>query len=91
MASVGALLDHLLRNRASSDLDDEGMTGLEIRDIEILALWVFPALYIFKPNDHLSGTKSCKSMRMHLCQYIHDISKRMDIQGITQIPPGIRK
>ncbi|TCD61354.1 MutS protein msh5 [Steccherinum ochraceum] len=38
MGSVGALLDHLARIRAVGELDDEGIGGLEIRDIECLAL-----------------------------------------------------
>ena len=42
MASVGALLDHILRDRALGDLDDEGMAGLDIREIQILSLWDFP-------------------------------------------------
>ncbi|KIK69506.1 hypothetical protein GYMLUDRAFT_66815 [Collybiopsis luxurians FD-317 M1] len=38
MASVGALLDYLVRVRAVDDLEDEGIRGLEVRDIECLAL-----------------------------------------------------
>ena len=38
MGSIGALLDHLLRERALSDLDDEGIEGLDVKDIEILSL-----------------------------------------------------
>ncbi|KAK7056880.1 hypothetical protein VNI00_002597 [Paramarasmius palmivorus] len=38
MASVGALLDHLLRERAMNDLEDEGIQGLEVRAIEALSL-----------------------------------------------------
>ncbi|KAJ7819398.1 DNA mismatch repair protein MutS [Mycena olivaceomarginata] len=38
VASIGALLDHLVRERAVNDLEDEGIAGLEIRDIETLAL-----------------------------------------------------
>jgi DNA mismatch repair protein MSH5 len=40
MASVGALLDYLTRQRAVGELDDEGLEGLEIRDIEALTLFV---------------------------------------------------
>lgn len=40
MACVGALIDHLIRERAASDFDDEGITSVDIRDIEILALCV---------------------------------------------------
>lgn len=38
MASIGALLDHLIRERAVNDLDDEGISGLEIRNIEVISL-----------------------------------------------------
>lgn len=40
MASIGALLDHLAREKAVSNLDEEGIEGLDIRDIEILSLYV---------------------------------------------------
>jgi DNA mismatch repair protein MSH5 len=43
MASIGALLDHLVRERAASDYDDDGIPGLDVRDIHILSLHVdFP-------------------------------------------------
>lgn len=38
IASVGALLDHLTRQRAVSELDDGGIEDLEILDIEVLTL-----------------------------------------------------
>ncbi|KAG6891657.1 Prohibitin-2, subunit of the prohibitin complex (Phb1p-Phb2p) [Termitomyces sp. T32_za158] len=38
MASIGALIDHVVRERAVGDLDDQGIGGLDIRDIEILTL-----------------------------------------------------
>lgn len=38
MSSVGALLDHLVRERALGDFDADGIKGLDVRDIEILAL-----------------------------------------------------
>ncbi|KAJ7644219.1 DNA mismatch repair protein MutS [Roridomyces roridus] len=38
IASVGALLDHLVRERAVNDLEDEGIAGLEVRDIEAFSL-----------------------------------------------------
>ncbi|KAK0244297.1 muts domain V-domain-containing protein [Armillaria nabsnona] len=38
LASIGALLDHLVRERALNDLEGEGTHGLDIREIEILAL-----------------------------------------------------
>lgn len=38
MSAAGALIDHLVRERAMTDLDDEGIRGLEIREIEILTL-----------------------------------------------------
>ncbi|KAF8631397.1 hypothetical protein AX15_002405 [Amanita polypyramis BW_CC] len=37
MASIGALIDHLVRERAVGDLDDEGIVGLEVNDIEIIS------------------------------------------------------
>ena len=40
IASVGALLDHLTRARAVGELDDEGLQGVEVRDIEALTLHV---------------------------------------------------
>ncbi|KAJ7175937.1 muts domain V-domain-containing protein [Mycena filopes] len=40
IASIGALLDHLVRERAVNnlDLEDEGIVGLEVRDIEAISL-----------------------------------------------------
>lgn len=38
MASVGALIDYLVREQAMSDFDDEGIQGLKVRNIEILTL-----------------------------------------------------
>ncbi|KIJ54568.1 hypothetical protein M422DRAFT_73531 [Sphaerobolus stellatus SS14] len=38
IAAIGALLDHLSRMRAVGELEDEGIAGLEIRNIESLAL-----------------------------------------------------
>jgi hypothetical protein len=40
IASVGALLDHLIREQAVSALEDDGIDGLDIRGIETLALYV---------------------------------------------------
>ena len=39
MSSVRALLDHLVRERALSDFDADGIRGLDVRDIEILAFF----------------------------------------------------
>ncbi|KAG6814232.1 hypothetical protein H0H92_015347 [Tricholoma furcatifolium] len=50
MASIGALLDHIVRKRAIGDLDDEGIGGLDIRSIEILSL----SLQIFENESHAS-------------------------------------
>ena len=41
MASIGALLDHLVRERAVSSLEDEGIHSLDVRDIEIVSLYEF--------------------------------------------------
>ncbi|TFY80927.1 hypothetical protein EWM64_g3085 [Hericium alpestre] len=38
VGSIGALLDHLTRERAVGELEDEGIGGLEVRGIEALAL-----------------------------------------------------
>jgi DNA mismatch repair protein MSH5 len=38
LASIGALLDHLVRERAVGAFDDEGIHGLDIRGIEIISL-----------------------------------------------------
>ncbi|KAF8957258.1 hypothetical protein BDZ97DRAFT_2079293 [Flammula alnicola] len=38
MASIGVVLEHLVRERALSEFDDDGIGGLDIRNIEILAL-----------------------------------------------------
>lgn len=38
MASVGALLDHMVRERAVGELQDEGVGGLNVRAIEVLTL-----------------------------------------------------
>ncbi|KAG6868981.1 Prohibitin-2, subunit of the prohibitin complex (Phb1p-Phb2p) [Termitomyces sp. T159_Od127] len=38
MSSIGALIDHVVRERAVGDLDDQGIGGLDVRDIEILTL-----------------------------------------------------
>ncbi|KAF4617912.1 hypothetical protein D9613_005906 [Agrocybe pediades] len=38
LASIGALLDYIVREKALSEFDDDGIGGLDIRDIEIIAL-----------------------------------------------------
>lgn len=38
LASIGALLDHLVREHAVGDLDDAGINGLEVGAIEIISL-----------------------------------------------------
>lgn len=40
MSSAGALIDHLVREQALSNLNDEGIQGLVIREIEVLTLLV---------------------------------------------------
>ncbi|EEB88014.1 hypothetical protein MPER_14402, partial [Moniliophthora perniciosa FA553] len=62
MASVGALLDHLVRERAMDDLEDEGIRGLEVRAIEALSLSeimqinadALSSLQIFENESHAS-------------------------------------
>ncbi|TFK28044.1 hypothetical protein FA15DRAFT_107923 [Coprinopsis marcescibilis] len=38
LSSIGALIDHLVRQRAASDYDNDGIAGLDIRDIQVLAV-----------------------------------------------------
>ncbi|KAL1722791.1 DNA mismatch repair protein MutS [Schizophyllum commune] len=62
IACVGALLDHMVRERAVNDLEEEGISGLAIRDIESIALNKMmhinaDALYslgIFEDESHAS-------------------------------------
>ncbi|KAJ7505221.1 muts domain V-domain-containing protein [Mycena galericulata] len=62
IASIGALLDHLVRERAVNDLDDEGIAGLEVRDIEALSLDqvmqinadALSSLQVFENESHAS-------------------------------------
>ena len=50
LGAVGALLDHLIRERAVGDLSDE---GVEVRGIELLTLCVrsIPLVTLF-PDQH---------------------------------------
>ncbi|KAI4527251.1 hypothetical protein K525DRAFT_285435 [Schizophyllum commune Loenen D] len=62
IACVGALLDHMVRERAVNDLEEDGISGLAIRDIESIALNKMmhinaDALYslgIFEDESHAS-------------------------------------
>lgn len=62
IASIGVLLDHLVRERAVNDLEDEGISGLEVRDIEALSLDqvmqinadALSSLQIFENESHAS-------------------------------------
>ncbi|OBZ71456.1 Prohibitin-2 [Grifola frondosa] len=62
LGSVGALLDYLARARAVGDLDDEGIGGLEVRNIEPLPLLnvmqinadALFSLQIFEDENHAS-------------------------------------
>ncbi|KAF5385688.1 hypothetical protein D9757_005471 [Collybiopsis confluens] len=62
IASVGALLDHLVHERAAYDLENEGIQGLEVENIEILALHevmqinadALLSLQIFQNENHAS-------------------------------------
>lgn len=38
LCAIGALIEHLIREQAVGDLDDEGIEGLDVRDIRMLAL-----------------------------------------------------
>lgn len=44
---MGALLDHLVRERAVNDLEDDGIFGLEVRGIEALSLLVPSSRQLF--------------------------------------------
>lgn len=63
MGSVGALLDHLAKVRAVGELDDEGIGGLEVRDIEYIAFKqamqinadALFSLQIFDTENHASA------------------------------------
>ncbi|KAH8825333.1 DNA mismatch repair protein MutS [Flagelloscypha sp. PMI_526] len=62
MASIGALLDCLVRENAVSDLEDEGISGLDVMDIESLSLNkvmqinadALSSLQIFEAESHAS-------------------------------------
>ncbi|KAI0643124.1 DNA mismatch repair protein MutS [Trametes meyenii] len=62
LGSVGALLDYLARARAVSELDDEGVSGVEVRNIEPLPLLnvmqinadALFSLQIFEDENHAS-------------------------------------
>ncbi|KAK7048433.1 muts 5 [Favolaschia claudopus] len=62
LASIGALLDHLVREQAVNNLEDEGIAGLEVRGIETLALDQFMqinadalfSLQVFENESHAS-------------------------------------
>jgi hypothetical protein len=40
MSSAGALIDYLVKERALGDLNDEGIQGLEVREMKTLVLLV---------------------------------------------------
>ncbi|KAF9013228.1 muts domain V-domain-containing protein [Cyathus striatus] len=62
IASIGALLDHLVRERALSEFDDDGIAGLDVRDIEVLSLDqvmhinadALQSLQVFEDENHAS-------------------------------------
>ena len=60
MASIGALIDHLVRERVVDELEDDGIGGLEVRNIEIFSLYVCSFLLCHKSCPMLcdySGTE----------------------------------
>ena len=74
MASVGALLDHIVKERALSDFDDDGIGGLDIRNIETLTLCVrFPLDSLPFVKNTNSETNSCKLIKTRSCR--HNLSK----------------
>lgn len=62
LGSIGALLDYLARTRAVAELDDEGVGGLEVLNIELLPLLdvmqinadALFSLQIFEDENHAS-------------------------------------
>ncbi|KAI9058149.1 hypothetical protein FKP32DRAFT_1582301 [Trametes sanguinea] len=62
LGSIGALLEHLVRVRAVGDLDEEGIGGLEVRNIEPLPLLdvmqinadALFSLQVFEDENHAS-------------------------------------
>ncbi|KAI0775544.1 DNA mismatch repair protein MutS [Trametes elegans] len=62
LGSIGALLDYLVRSRAVSELEDEGVSGIEVRNIEPLPLLdvmqinadALFSLQIFEDENHAS-------------------------------------
>jgi len=58
---LGALIDQLLKDRVMNDLSDEGIGGLEIKNIEILSLFVH-----LSPSNHvLIFTNSGNSLHIN--------------------------
>ncbi|KAF8158870.1 muts domain V-domain-containing protein [Mycena galopus ATCC 62051] len=54
VASIGALLDHLVRERAVNDLEDEGIAGLEIRSVMQINADALFSLQVFEDESHAS-------------------------------------
>jgi DNA mismatch repair protein MSH5 len=38
MACIGAIIDQMIRDRAIGNLENEGIAGINVRGIEVLAL-----------------------------------------------------
>ncbi|KAG6890840.1 hypothetical protein C0995_003273 [Termitomyces sp. Mi166 len=78
MASIGALLDYAVRERAVGDLDDEGIEGLNIRDIEILTLFIAKYLGILNNTSTSLGRSLLRTwlLRPPLCLGV--INRRHD-------------
>jgi hypothetical protein len=64
MASVGALLDHIVRERAVGNLEDEGIGDLNIRGIEALTLYICFFIMMYVILSFFIETKLCKSTPM---------------------------
>ncbi|KAF5315435.1 hypothetical protein D9619_007366 [Psilocybe cf. subviscida] len=82
MASVGALLDYMVKERALSDFDDDGISGLDIRNIETLALDqvmqinqdALISLQIFENESHASvhSDKTKEGLSLYVIEARHD-------------------
>ncbi|PPR05412.1 hypothetical protein CVT24_008026 [Panaeolus cyanescens] len=87
MSSVGALLDFIVRERALADFDDEGLVGLEIKDIQILALDQFMQINA----DALASGKLIESLDVPA---LKDMGVKIDWEESTNndrvcVRPGI--
>jgi len=85
MSSVRALLDHLVRERAVGDFDVDGIKGLDVRDIEILALDqalqpnadALSSLQVFENESHASVQSDKMKEALSLFGILNDAKTTM--------------